>query len=281
VIAIIGPTAGGKTDLALEVARKYDGEIICADSRTVYRGMDLGTAKPTPEEQRLVPHHLLDVVNPDQPFSVADFQRLAAEAMRDIQARGRLPLVVGGSGLYVDSLLYSFSLRPLASSSKQEAMARLSDDQLRALLDEQGISLNPSDRLNRRRLERAVGAGSSRPEPRVLPGSYHIIGLNPGLEVLERRIAKRTKQWFEKNILEETAALVTTFGAIEALNTPPYREIGDYLAGRRDLAGTQTLINLHLRQLAKRQLSWFRRNPDITWAASPDEAAVHIEGLIN
>src|SRR3982750_3664048 len=111
VIAIVGMTGSGKTALALELAHAFKGEIICADSRTVYKGMDIGTAKPTAEERQLVPHHLVDVVDPDRLFSVADFQKLAETAIADIVFRGKVPFLVGGTGLYVDAVMYGFSLR--------------------------------------------------------------------------------------------------------------------------------------------------------------------------
>ncbi|HEX7260028.1 MAG TPA: tRNA (adenosine(37)-N6)-dimethylallyltransferase MiaA [Candidatus Saccharimonadia bacterium] len=278
LIAIVGPTASGKTELALQIAKMHNGEIICADSRTVYRGMDLGTAKPTKAERASVPHHLLDAVDPGQVFSVADFQRLAARAIKGIQKRRRLPVVVGGSGLYIDSLLYGFALRPLGTEQRED-LSKRSDDELRWMLDDKGLVLNPSDRLNRRRLERAIGSGLTVQQPRILPQNYHMIGLNPGIKLLEQRIAERTRQWFEKNILEETDALVTTFGLVEPLNTPPYREIIENAVKDDDPAAVQDLINLHLRQLAKRQLTWFKRNLDIQWSASPEEAIEIIKKL--
>ncbi len=272
VIFIVGPTASGKTALAIQIAQQYRGEIICADSRTVYRGMDLGTAKPTLAEQQIVPHHLIDVVNPDKPFSVVDFKHLATKFIRDIQGRGNLPMIVGGSGLYIDALLYDFSFRPVSSAGGKQGLAGFSDDQLRVLLDEKGIELNPSDQFNRRRLERAVSSGESLYQPREIPKNYYIIGLNPGIEMIEQRIVERTKQWFEKNILEETDVLATTFGMIEPLNTPPYREILEYRQKGGNVAQLQALINLHLRQLAKRQITWFKRNTAIEWVKSHGEA---------
>ncbi len=280
VLAIVGPTASGKTALALQVAGKYNGEIICADSRTVYRGMDLGTAKPTAQEQEVVVHHLLDVVSPDQGFSVADFQHLARQALASIHTRGKLAVVVGGTGLYVDSVMYDFKLRPLASKEEQEELTAMTDDQLRQKLDELGLALNQSDRLNRRRLERAVSAGLSITERSNLPNNHYIVGLNPGIEVLEQRIAERTKQWFKNNILEETAVLETTFGRIEPLNTSPYREIAAYLENGGDLVQTEVLINLHLRQIARRQLTWFKRNPDISWAATPQQGLKQVNTVL-
>lgn len=281
LIAIVGPTASGKTALAVEVAKKYNGEIICADSRTVYRGMDLGTAKPTQEERSLVPHHLLDVVAPCERFTVADFQRLASEAIIDIGARGRVPIVVGGSGLYVDALLYGFALRPEGSISSNQALSDLSDDDLRERIRAEGIDLNPSDLQNRRRLERAVLAGFSEKQPRKLQENYAIIGLDPGIEVIEERIAARTSSWFEGSILAEAKELMKKYGLIEALNTPPYREIAAYLKEGCTLDETKQLINLHLRQLAKRQLTWFKRNSDIRWEITPSEAANLVQKIVS
>ncbi len=274
LVAIVGPTASGKTALAIEIAGTYNGEIICADSRTVYRGLDVGTAKPTAEEQQRVPHHLLDVVDPGERFTVADFQQQAEAAIKDIRMRGKLPIVVGGSGLYIDALLYGFSFRLQGSESENQALANLSDDELRRRIKRNGLDLNPSDLGNRRRLERAVIAGVKTPRKRQLPSRVIIVGLNPGWEVLEQRIATRTRTWFENDgLIAETQSLINQFGEIEPFNTSPYREVWQYIHKNHGLDETRQLINRHLRQLARRQLTWFKRNQDIWWATTPDKAA--------
>lgn len=126
LIVIVGPTASGKTTLAIELARRLDGEIICADSRTVYKGMDIGTAKPTEEEQLFVPHHLLDVVDPGERFTVADFKRLANEAIIDIIGRGKVPIMVGGSGLYIDAVLFDYKFAPVGTPRDNQNPRHLS-----------------------------------------------------------------------------------------------------------------------------------------------------------
>ena len=120
LLVIVGPTASGKTALAIELAERMNGEIICADSRTVYRGLDIGTAKPTPEERARVPHHLLDVVDPDQPFSVADFKRLAEQAITDVRRRDKLPILVGGSGLYIDAIIYDYQFSAAGTKRSEQ-----------------------------------------------------------------------------------------------------------------------------------------------------------------
>src|SRR5688572_25180412 len=167
LIVILGPTASGKSALALGLAKQFGGEIIAADSRTVYRGMDIGTAKPSVEEQRQVRHHLIDVVSPDGPFTVADFQRLAFDAIADIGARAKTPLLVGGSGLYIDAVIYNFSFREPSNGLGRSKLQMLSVDQLQELLEEQGIPL-PENKKNPRHLIRALETAGEVPQRQAL-----------------------------------------------------------------------------------------------------------------
>ena len=169
LIAVVGETASGKSALALRLAERFNGELICADSWTVRSQMDIGTAKPSEEEQTRVPHHLLNVVSPDQDFSAAVFQRLANEAIADIVSRDKLPIIVGGTGLYVDGVLYSYNFQPAAPAGVREELNELTITELLARVDAAGLELGDVDVRNKRRLIRLLetkGADQTKQELR-------------------------------------------------------------------------------------------------------------------
>lgn len=235
LIVIVGPTASGKTALAIEVAQKFDGEIICADSRTVYKYMDIGTAKPTNVERELVSHHLLDVVEPDEHFTVVDFKKLAKESIHDIHDRGKLPIMVGGSGLYIDAVLFDFEFAP--KDAKRD-------------------STNP------RHLDKS--------EPQIRHGMRDntlLIGLNPDLEVIKQRITDRVDEMLSQGFENEVRYLYSKYGdGTKALQAPGYRAFRDYIIENKislDEAKAQFIRNDYL--LARRQRTWFKRNKSIHW----------------
>jgi len=276
LLAIIGPTASGKTALALELAQRHNGEIICADSRTIYRGLDIGTAKPTPAERAAVPHHLLDLLEPNQPHSAALFKQAAEAAIVGIRSRDHLPILAGGTGLYVDAVLYDYRFPAGVSSSLRHELEQLPQadlvERLQRLDPEVAATI---DLRNPRRVIRALElVGQPRIAPRTLPPTTHIIGLDPGMEELERRIATRTQQMLAAGLIDEVRSLIARYSAVlEPFNTVGYRETISYLHGDLTEAELVSLINLHTRQLAKRQLTWFKRNPDIHWAGDTATAA--------
>lgn len=232
-LAIVGPTASGKTAAALQLARAIDGEIICADSRTVYKGFDIASAKPSLEEQAMVPHHLLDVVTADQLFSVADFKRLALAAMHDIQKRGKIPMIVGGSGLYVDALLYDYSF------SHQQG---------------------ERDQRNPRHATTAA-RGTRKP---LSPDVWYV-GLNPGREAIHERLTARVDAMVAMGLVAELRELRSNFPGSRVLDAPGYRAFADYLDGVIDLDTAKKQFVTRDFQLARRQMTWFKRNPDIQW----------------
>lgn len=241
--------------------------------------MDLGTAKPTSAEQAAVPHHVLDVVNPGEYFSAADFQRLANNAIRDIQARGKMPFLVGGTGLYVDSVIfaYDFSAQTNAVYTREQVEA-FSNEELFTKLREQspGVAteLLEQYRSNRRHLVGAVMAGgvqrNRRTEP--LPGTL-IVGLNPGRDILTERITARAETMFESGVLDEAARLAESFGwDSEAMTGNIYRIARRLLCGEITAAQAKSLFITSDLQLAKRQMTWFKRNKSITWFDAPEQA---------
>jgi tRNA dimethylallyltransferase len=277
----LGPTASGKTALALELAERYNGEIIAADSRTVYKGMDIGTAKPTEDEQRRVRHHLLDVVTPDVSFTVADFQRLAQEAIADITSRGKLPILVGGSGLYIDAVIYNFSFRGGPDLEQREVLQNASAEELQHLLHERGIAL-PANERNPRHLIRTLEANGAAPRQDQLRVHTLVLGLDPGREVLQEKIARRVDTMVAAGFAREVQELAERYGwNATALQAPGYRAFRSYLERATSLEEAKRLFVQNDLQYAKRQKTWFRRNEDIYWISKTAEAVGLVTTLLN
>lgn len=251
LLTIVGPTASGKTSLAIEIAKRFDGEIICADSRTVYRGMDIGTAKPSEAERAGIPHHLLDVVEPDQDFSAVDFQRLANEAIADIQSRGKLPIMVGGTGLYIDSVIFNYQFSLNKDAEK--------------------------DDINPRHLKKTAG---TQRQAEILPNTL-VLGLNVSKDEVEKRISKRTEEMVRVGLEDEVRLLSERFGwQVDAMTAVSYREWRALFAGQQNLNETKQLIVRHCVQYAKRQRTWFKRNQFIQWVSTSGEAIKLVEQFL-
>jgi tRNA dimethylallyltransferase len=285
--ALLGPTASGKTDLALAIAHQLPVEILVADSRQVYRGMDLATAKPDLVARAVVAHHLIDRVAPDQPFSLADWLAAARPLIPDIAARGRLPLVVGGTGLYVSALLDGYRLDAMPPSPQ---LRRSLGEELEQLgvgsLAERLEGLDPAaaartDLRNPRRVIRALeraaqpGGGSAAPSAESWPGPLVVVGLHRPMAVLRRRIAQRTAGFFGNGLLDEVRGLMAAgYGPdLSPMSGHGYREAARYLAGESDLEEAITDTVRRTSQYAKRQMTWFRRDPRIVWLDAGDGPA--------
>ncbi len=280
LIAIVGPTASGKTALALDIAERYDAEIICADSRTVYKAMDIGTAKPTAEEQAQVRHWGLDLVSPDEPFSVADFKQYADKAILDIRARGKLPLIVGGTGLYVDSVLYNFTFAEKADETARAKLELLSVEQLRQYCTEHNVVL-PENMLNKRHLIRAIErVGISDISRASLPANTYIVGIATNREALRTRIVQRTEHLFDQDVEKEATILGEKYGwNSEAMTGNIYPLLKLHLEGTLNIIEAKEKIAGADYRLAKRQMTWLRRNPDIMWC-DITEAKSYIHSLL-
>ena len=266
LVVIVGPTASGKTALAIELAEKFDGEIICADSRTVYKGMNIGTAKPTPEEQARVPHWGLDLVEPGERFTAADFKRYADRKIDDIRARGRIPFLVGGTGLYVDAVIFDFQFGSNADIKLRERLEKLSLEELYKYCFKNNIEL-PENSKNRRYVIRAIerksisGKRKNRPDASTI-----IVGIATEKDTLRTRIAARTEQLFQNGVVEEATILGKKYGwESEAMTGNIYRLAKSYLKGEFDLKEFKERFTTSDWRLAKRQLTWLRRNPYIKW----------------
>jgi tRNA dimethylallyltransferase len=288
-LALVGPTASGKTKASIALARRLDAEIVVVDSMTVYRGMDVGTAKPTPSERAEVPHHLLDVAEPTEPFSVAAFQRLARRALAGIRSRGRPALLVGGSGLYfravVDGLEFPGTDPTLRAELEAEAAA-LGPERLHGrLMDVDPSAASKIEPGNVRRTIRAleVAAATGRTFSsfaegwdRYPEGRVRAAGLAVPLELLRRRIEDRARRQLEGGMIDEVRTLLRGGAGpfLTASQAIGYSEIAEHLAGRMALDQARERIVRRSRALARRQMAWFRRDPRIRWfEAGPDGAS--------
>lgn len=284
IAAIVGPTGSGKTALSLALAARLPIEILVADSRQVYRGMEIGTAKPDAAVRAAVPHHLLDLVDPDQPFSVADWVSEARRVLPGVASRGRLPLLVGGSGLYLGALLDGYAL-DLAPQPAQRAQLAAELAAVGVLpLAERLQAVDPAaarriDLRNPRRvsraLERSAAAGGGAvppPASRPWPGRVARIGLSRPREVLYRRIDQRAAWLFANGLLDEVRGLLD---AGYDPRRPPltghgYGEAARHLAGEWSLEEAVAVTARRTRQYAKQQVTWFRRDRRIVWLAAGD-----------
>ncbi|MEK7471669.1 MAG: tRNA (adenosine(37)-N6)-dimethylallyltransferase MiaA [Patescibacteria group bacterium] len=281
LVAIVGPTASGKSALAISLAKKYRGEIICADSRTIYKGLDIGTAKPSSLEQEGIPHYGLNLVEPDKNYSAADFQSYAKEKISEIQGRGNLPILVGGSGLYIDGVLYSYEFGGEADPILRAELEDLSIEELQKRIEEAGFEMPENDQ-NKRYLVRAIEQGGVNRNRHPLMKGAVVIGLNPGVEVLESRIRLRAKGMINNGVLEEARLLDEDYGwSSPGASGNIYRALRPYVEGSTETIEKclEDIVNLD-KQLAKRQLSWFKRNEDINWFSKPEDALAFIASLL-
>jgi tRNA dimethylallyltransferase len=279
LVAIVGPTATGKSSLALELCQTLNGEIISADSRQVYRYMDIGTAKPTKEEQALVPHHLIDVADPDQDFSLALYQSKALETIDDIQRRGKLAFLVGGSGLYVWALLEGWRIpevppdptlrKQLEARAKVEGGEKLYDE----LKETDPAAAERIDPRNVRRVIRALEVGLqgtpfSQLQVKQPFVDSVIIGLTTDRADLYRRIDARVDNMIEKGLVDEVKGLVTRGYGLDlpSMSGLGYKQIGLYLQGKTDLPTAIQQIKFDTHSFARHQYNWFRlKDKRINW----------------
>lgn len=273
LLVIIGETASGKSALALHLAQRFNGEIICADSWTVRREVNIGTAKPSAADQALVPHHLLDVAGPDEDFTAAVFKRLAQAAIHDIASRGKLPIMAGGTGLYIDSVLYDYGFLPAGDRAERQALNALSTEQLLAKSAEMGIDPGDVDIRNKRRLIRLIETGGGVPAQHPIRDHTMVLGLRTDRETLKERIEKRTDAMLAAGLEDEVRTLAARYGwDCEALKGVGYAQWRGYIEGHEghtDLAETRQKIIKATLDLAKRQRTWFKRNKSIQWVDTP------------
>ncbi|MBH2007893.1 tRNA (adenosine(37)-N6)-dimethylallyltransferase MiaA [Candidatus Saccharibacteria bacterium] len=266
LVVIVGPTASGKTSLAIKLARKYQGEIICADSRTVYRDMDVGTAKPTSAERALVPHWGLDVVSPGERFTAADFKRYALAKIAEIRARGHVPFLVGGTGLYVDGVVFDYEFGSVADDSERQRLDVLSIEELHEYCFDNNIKLPENDK-NKRHIIRAIERRGKNGRRRSDPISTSVIvGISTDRDLLRTRIEHRAEQLFENGVVEESIMLGKRYGwDSEAMTGNIYPLVRRYLDKELSMMELQQRFVILDWRLAKRQLTWLKRNKFIQW----------------
>jgi tRNA dimethylallyltransferase len=280
-ILLLGPTGSGKTALSLALAERFNGEIVSCDSVAVYRGMDLGTAKPTPEEQARVPHYLIDVADPDQPFTAGEYSRRARAALREIAGRGKLPIVTGGTGLYLRALTEGLFAGParhedLRNRLRKGAQRRGSGWLHRMLTRLDAASAVRIHANDTPKLIRAIEIclAARKPMSEVvtrdpLTGFRLLrIGLNPPRAALYERLNQRCAQMFALGLIAETRSLLACYGPVKALESLGYRQaMLVLLKGLSEKTAIAEAQQGH-RNYAKRQLTWFRREPYVYWIES-------------
>lgn len=273
----MGPTASGKTAFAVDLAEKIGGEIISADSRLVYKGFDIGTAKPTLDERRGIPHYMIDIAEPEVDYSAGLYVHEAKRIIENIQSRGKVPIIAGGTGLYINILLMNYDLPKVEPDYElREALKR--EEDLPAILAE----LDPEtaqliDKNDRKKLIRAIEIVKTTGKPiqrRKNNPEYEIewIGLNYPRDVLYDRINRRVDLMFEAGLIDETKNLLQKHGRIpNLLYTIGYQEVIQYLDGVLTIDEAVDKLKQNTRRYAKRQLTWFRKNPAINWNVYPEK----------
>lgn len=295
ILSVVGSTGTGKSDLAVRLARELNGEIISADSMQVYQGMDIGTAKITPEEMGGIPHHLIDIQPYDQPWNVKIFQDRAREAIADILARGKLPILCGGTGLYSKAVVYDYEFQQEEEDPvlKQQLEALSNEELLERLQQADPGALEKIHPNNRKRMIRALMMASSgekktdREARQKHAPIYDVlfVGLNSQRSAVDERIARRVDRMFEAGLTEEVIRLFSdpktwSYSSFQGIG---YKEFQGYFEGTRTLEQVKQDIVVHSRQYAKRQMTWFNHQMDVHWfdLARPEETVAYVKAWVN
>ena len=266
LVTIVGPTASGKTGLAIKLAKKFRGEIICADSRTVYREMNIGTAKPDLKERDGVVHWGLDLVDPGQRFTAHDFKMYATDKISEIRSRGNIPFLVGGTGLYIDGVLFDFSFGSNDIKNGLD-LTNFSDEEIVDYCAKNNIHIE-NKKYNRRQFVRAIEQQNANARRNISPAENSIIvGITTKKDVLKNRVQSRNEQLLLNNVVNEAISLGKKYGwENEAMTGNVYRLVGQFISGEIDQNKLSEKMTASDFDLAKRQMTWFRKNPYIIWA---------------
>ena len=294
IIAIVGPTASGKTSLSIALAKKYNGEIVSADSRQIYRGMDIGTAKPPISERENISHYLLDIKNPDEDYTASDYKHDSVAAIEDILKRNKLPILVGGTGLYIDTVIDNLDIPKIKADPELRASIEkdIAENGLTAVFKKL-VDLDPEaayivDPKNPRRVVRALEVAILTGEPFTAQRKKSEplfdalkIGINPPSEILHDRINLRIDLMVQDGLVAEVEALVKKYGkTCAAFDAIGYREIIDYLDGRASLEQAMDIMKHNTWHYAKRQMTWFRKDKRIQWVIKKEEATRIVEKFL-
>ncbi len=282
LIVILGPTATGKSSLAIRIAKRFKGEIVSADSRQIYQDMDIGTAKIKQSEMQGIPHYLIDILNPSQNFTLAEYQKKAIKSIKQIQQKNKLPFLVGGTGLYIQSVVDNLSIPQVKPDKKLRAQLEKNSqqelvEQLKKL-DPQALKIISPN--NKQRLIRALEVclktkqpfSKQRQKKQPLFNALQI-GLSPNYQKLDKQIEERTQKMINQGLIQEVKKLLEKYPAnLPAFKSIGYQEIIQYLNGQIDLEETKQLITLHTRQYARRQMTWFKRDKKSNWIDNQTKA---------
>lgn len=297
LVVLLGPTASGKTETAIHLARKINGEIISADSRQLYRGMDIGTAKPAKEQQKEIPHHLIDIVNPDEDFTVHDFREMAREKIRDIQIRKKIPLVVGGTGFYIRALVENMAIAPVPPQREfRESLRRLAREKGAAALHEKLKTADPEEaqKIHPNDVKKIIRAleivhvsgkqkSSFREQYESTFANSKIFGLLLPREILYERINRRADTMLEAGLVDEVKKLLSYAydETCHPMTGIGYRQIIGFLRGEYPLDHAVELMKRDTRHFAKRQLAYFKLIRSVQWIHAEGKSPQEIAGEIS
>lgn len=266
LIVIVGPTASGKTSLAINLAEIYGGEIICADSRTVYKDMDIGTAKPSYEDCQRVPHWGIDLIYPYENFSAAEFKQYALKKIEDIRSRNKIPFLVGGTGLYIDAIVFDYKFGNKSDVKKRTLLEKLTIEELWEYCGKNNIEL-PDNYNNKRYVIRCIEQGGINNSRKVeINNNIIVVGISTDRDNLRKRIKDRIEQFFDNNVVEEARILGKIYGwDNRAMSGNIYPILHKYIDNEINIEEAKVEIFYRDWHLAKRQMTWFRRNKNIEW----------------
>ena len=298
VIVIGGPTASGKTSLSIKLAKQINGEIISADSMQIYKDMDIGTAKPTEEEKEGIKHYLLDFVSPDQRYSVADFKKDAENAIEEILKKGKTPIIVGGTGLYIDTLVYGIEYPNIDYDEdfRNQLYKKAETEEGLASLYEQAMKIDPKamekiSKLDKKRITRVIemyhNTGKTKTELEIesrkkgVKYDYRVFAINMDREKLYERINLRVDMMIEAGLIDEVKNLLEKYSDFPtAMQGLGYKETVEYLENKISKEEMIEKIKQESRRYAKRQLTWFRKNKDIKWIDGLDDTQNNIKIIL-
>lgn len=282
LIVIVGSTASGKSDLALYIADKFGGEIISADAMSVYKEFNIGTAKPSPEDRLKIVHHFVDVANPTEGYSAAVFKREAIKTISVISKKNKLPIMVGGSGLYVDSVLYDYSFMPPVNKNQRDYLNSLSISEILYLINKEKYDLTNIDIRNKRRLIRLYENKGQRPTFNSIRPNILIIGISLSKDALLKKINNRVNRMIDDGLIQEVEALSNKYGwECEPMKSIGYREFYEYFIGIKSIDEVKARIIKDTLELVKKQNTWFNRNKSIHWVENRDKVVELITTFLN
>lgn len=282
LVVIVGETASGKSQVAMDLAIKHNGEIISADSRMVYRKMDIGTAKPTAKDQAIIEHHIIDIIEPDEHFTVADYKQLTLKIIGQIRQRGKLPIMVGGTGLYIDSVVFDYKFRSQYDIKIRQNLESMTTEELFNTIKKSEITTNLKG-MSRRYLISILESGINEHDDRKkLIDNVIMTGIKLTRSKLRQNIESRVEQMFKRGLRREVEELVAKYGwDHESLTGIGYREFEPYYKNHQSMASVKRMIVQHSLQYAKRQRTWFKRNSSIKWFEDADSAKEYVSGRLN